>query len=201
MSHVVALSRSRPLVLADLIPGALARDIALVAGGAAAVGALAQLAVHVPGTPVPITGQTLGVLLIGTAYGARRAAATLALYAVAGLAGVPWFAGHHSGYASASFGYVIGFFAAATLCGYLAERGADRSVLRSIPAMLAGEIAIYGIGLVWLAVAAHLTPSQTIAEGLTPFLLGDAVKAALAAGLLPAAWALTGRRATAEPAR
>jgi biotin transport system substrate-specific component len=201
MSHSVALSRTRPLVLADLIPGALARDVALVAGGAGLVGALAQLSVHVPGTPVPITGQTLGVLLIGTAYGVRRAAATIALYAMAGLLGVPWFAGHHSGYASASFGYVIGFFAAATLCGYLAERGADRSVLRSIPAMLAGEVVMYGIGMAWLAVAAHLTLSETIAQGLTPFLLGDAVKAALAAGLLPAAWALTGRRSSDHSAR
>jgi biotin transport system substrate-specific component len=194
MSQSVALPRSRPLVLADLIPGALARDAALVVGGAGLVGVLAQLSVHVPGTPVPITGQTLGVLLIGTAYGARRAAATIALYAVAGVLGVPWFAGHGSGYSAASFGYVVGFFAAATLCGFLAERGADRSVLRSIPAMLAGEVVMYGIGMAWLAVAAHLTLSETFAEGLTPFLLGDAIKAALAAGLLPAAWALTGRR-------
>jgi biotin transport system substrate-specific component len=193
MSQAVALPQTRTLVLADLIPGALARDIALVVGGAGFVGALAQIAVHVPGTPVPITGQTLGVLLIGSAYGARRAAATIALYAVAGMLGVPWFAGHGSGYSGASFGYVVGFFAAATLCGLLAERGADRSVLRSIPAMLAGEVVIYGIGMAWLAVAAHLTLGRTIAEGLTPFLLGDAVKAALAAGLLPAAWALTGR--------
>jgi biotin transport system substrate-specific component len=209
MSQSVALPRSRPLVLADLIPGALSpnalrqgalasgalvRDVALVVGGAGLVGALAQLAVHVPGTPVPVTGQTLGVLVIGAAYGARRAAAAIALYAVAGVLGVPWFAGHQSGYAGASFGYVVGFLLAATLCGFLAERGADRSVWRAVPAMLAGEVLIYGVGMAWLAVAAHLSLSETIAEGLTPFLLGDAVKAALAAGLLPAAWALTGRR-------
>jgi biotin transport system substrate-specific component len=194
MSQSVALPRPRPLVLADLVPGTLARDLALVVGGAAFVGALAQLAVHLPGTPVPITGQTLGVLLVGTAFGMRRAAATIALYAVAGVLGVPWFAGHGSGWSGASFGYVVGFFLAATLCGFLAERGADRTVLRSIPVMLAGEVVIYGVGMAWLAVAAHLTLGQTISEGLTPFLLGDAVKAALAAGLLPAAWALTGRR-------
>ncbi|GIF02775.1 biotin transporter BioY [Actinoplanes siamensis] len=194
MSQTVALNRPRPIVLADLVPGALARDIALVAGGAGFVGLLAQVAVHIPGTPVPITGQTLGVLLIGAAYGMRRAAATIALYAVAGVLGVPWFTGHGSGYAGASFGYVVGFFLAATLCGFLAERGADRSVPRSVAAMLAGEVLIYGAGLAWLAVAADLTLSQTISQGLTPFLLGDAVKAALAAGLLPAAWALAGRR-------
>jgi biotin transport system substrate-specific component len=198
MSQSVALSRPRPLVLADLIPGALARDAALVVGGAGFVGLLAQVAVHVPGTPVPITGQTLGVLLIGTAYGMRRAAATIALYAVAGVAGVPWFTGHGSGYAAASFGYVVGFFLAATLCGFLAERGADRSVWRSIPAMLAGEVLIYGAGMAWLAVDLHLTLGQAVSEGLTPFLAGDAVKAALAAGLLPAVWALAGRRSQPE---
>jgi biotin transport system substrate-specific component len=193
MSQSVALTRPRPIVLADLIPGALARDVALVAGGAGLIGVLAQVAVHIPGTPVPITGQTLGVLLVGTAFGMRRAAATIALYAVAGVLGVPWFAGHHSGYSMASFGYIVGFFAAATLCGYLAERGADRSVLRSIPVMLAGEVVMYGLGMAWLAVAADLTLSQTISQGLTPFLLGDAIKAALAAGLLPAVWKLARR--------
>ncbi|GAA0461693.1 hypothetical protein Ade02nite_16280 [Paractinoplanes deccanensis] len=193
MSQSVALTRPRPLVLADLVPGARAKDIALVAGGAGLIGALAQVAVHIPGTPVPVTGQTLGVLLVGAAFGMRRAAATVALYAVAGVLGVPWFAGHTSGYSSASFGYVIGFLAAATLCGWLAERGADRSVWRSIPAMIAGEVLIYGLGMAWLAVAADLTLSQTISQGLTPFLAGDAVKAALAAGLLPAAWKLARR--------
>jgi biotin transport system substrate-specific component len=194
MSQSFVLPRPRPLVLADLVPGSLARDLALVAGGAGVIGVLAQLAVHIPGTPVPITGQTLGVLLVGTAFGMRRAAATVALYAVAGVLGVPWFAGQGSGYSAASFGYVIGFFLAATFCGFLAERGADRSVWRALPAMLAGEVLIYGAGLTWLAVAADLTVAQTISQGLTPFLLGDAIKAALAAGLLPAAWALNARR-------
>ena len=80
------------------------------------------------------------------------------------------------------------------LCGYLAERGADRSVLRSVPAMLAAEVVIYAFGLTWLAVDLHLGASATIADGLTPFLAGDAIKAALAAGLLPAAWWLAGQR-------
>jgi biotin transport system substrate-specific component len=195
MSYSDTLRRPRPLVLADLLPGTLVRDAALVVGAAGFVGLLAQVSVHLSFTPVPITGQTLGVLLAGTALGWRRAAAAMALYAVAGLAGVPWFADHAHGYASvsASFGYIIGFFLAATLCGYLAERGADRSVLRSVPAMLAGEVVIYAAGVLWLAVDLHLSASTAISEGLTPFLAGDAIKAAIAAGLLPAAWLLVGR--------
>ena len=194
MSDAAALRRPRPLVLADLLPGALVRDTLLVVGAAGFIGLLAQISIHLSFTPVPITGQTLGVLLAGTALGWQRAGAALLLYAVAGVAGVPWFADHSSGYASASFGYVIGFFAAAVLCGYLAERGADRSVLRSVPAMLAAEVVIYAFGLTWLAIDLHLGASATIADGLTPFLAGDAIKAALAAGLLPAAWWLAGRR-------
>jgi biotin transport system substrate-specific component len=195
MSDAAVLRRRPPLVLADLLPGALARDTLLVVGAAGFVGLLAQISIHLPFTPVPITGQTLGVLLAGAALGWRRAGAALLLYMVAGLAGVPWFADHSSGYASASFGYVIGFLAAAILCGYLAERGADRSVLRSVPAMIAAEVVIYAFGLTWLAIDLHLGASATIAEGLTPFLAGDAIKAALAAGLLPAAWWLARRPA------
>jgi biotin transport system substrate-specific component len=194
MSDAAALRRRAPLVLADLLPGALVRDALLVAGAAGFIGLLAQISIPLSFTPVPITGQTLGVLLAGTALGWRRAGAALLLYAVAGVAGVPWFADHSSGYASASFGYIIGFLAAAVLCGYLAERGADRSVLRSVPAMLAAEVVIYAFGLTWLAIDLHLGASATIAAGLTPFLAGDAIKAALAAGLLPAAWWLAGRR-------
>jgi biotin transport system substrate-specific component len=194
MSDAAALPRRPPLVLADLLPGAAVRDGLLVVGAAAFVGLLAQISIPLSFTPVPITGQTLGVLLAGTALGWWRAGAALVLYTVAGVAGVPWFAGHSSGYASASFGYIVGFIAAAVLCGYLAGRGADRSVLRSLPAMIAAEVVIYAFGLTWLALDLHLNASATIADGLTPFLAGDAIKAAIAAGLLPAAWWLAGSR-------
>jgi biotin transport system substrate-specific component len=196
----VAIARPRTLVLADLIPGSLLRDVLLVVGGAGFVGALAQISIPLHFTPVPITGQTLGVLLAGTALGWRRAAASMALYAVAGVAGVPWFAGHGSGYASASFGYIVGFFFAATACGYLAGRGADRSVRNALPAMLAGEVIIYAFGLTWLALDLHLGAAATLRDGFTPFLAGDAIKAAIAAGLLPLAWAkLPARRQSAQP--
>ena len=126
----VAIARPRPLVLGDLIAqhrgraAQVVRDVLLVVGAAGFVGALAQISIHLSFTPVPITGQTLGVLLAGTALGWRRAAASMALYAIAGVAGVPWFAGATSGYVGASFGYIVGFFFAAAACGYLAERGA-----------------------------------------------------------------------------
>ncbi|HTA09135.1 MAG TPA: biotin transporter BioY [Streptosporangiaceae bacterium] len=196
----VAIARPRPLVLGDLIAqhrGRAAhavRDVLLVAGAAGFVGALAQISIHLSFTPVPITGQTLGVLLAGTALGWRRAAASMALYAVAGVAGVPWFAGGTSGYVGASFGYIVGFFFAAAACGYLAERGADRSVLRSVPAMIVGEIIIYAFGVSWLAIDLHLGTNAALADGFTPFVAGDAIKAAIAAGLLPVAWQLAGRR-------
>jgi biotin transport system substrate-specific component len=200
MSVSFPLPRPRGLVLADLIAGnrsrvaRLAWDAVLVVGAAAFVGALAQISIKLSFTPVPITGQTLGVLLAGTALGWRRAAASMALYAVAGLAGVPWFAGHEHGYVGASFGYIVGFFFAAAVCGFLAQRGADRSVLRSIPAMIAGEIVIYLIGVTWLAVDLHVGAATALHLGFTPFIIGDSIKAAIAAGLLPAAWWLAGRR-------
>ena len=196
MSQSAALRRPLPLVLADLLPGTVVRDVLLVVGAAGFVGALAQISIHLSFTPVPITGQTLGVLVACTALGWRRAVAAMGLYAVAGIAGVPWFADHASGYVGASFGYIIGYVLAAGVCGLLAERGADRTVLRSLPLMLAAEVALYAAGLTWLALYAHLGPAATISEGLTPFIAGDAIKAAIAAGLLPAAWRLAGRRAS-----
>jgi biotin transport system substrate-specific component len=194
LTYSATLQRRPPLVLADVIPGALARDVLLVVGGAGLVGVLAQISIHLSSTPVPITGQTLGVLLTGTALGWRRGAAALTLYAIAGVVGVPWFASGHSGYLGASFGYVVGFVVCAALCGYLAQRGADRSLRGSIPAMVVGEVVMYAIGVIWLGLYLHVGASQAISLGLTPFLIGDAIKAAAAALLLPAAWKLTGAR-------
>lgn len=194
MSNTAALHRPRPTVLADLVSDSLLKDAALVVGAAGLVGLLAQVSVHLSFTPVPITGQTLAVLVCATALGLRRAVAALLLYGVAGLLGVPWFAGHASGYVGASFGYIVGFVLAGSLCGFLAERRADRSVWRSVPAMLAGEIVMYAVGVTWLGVDLHLGAGRALALGLTPFVVGDALKATLAALALPAAWKLTGTR-------
>ncbi|MER6059690.1 MULTISPECIES: biotin transporter BioY [unclassified Streptomyces] len=190
-----ATATARPgAVLADLLPASRVRDAALVVGGAVLTGLAAQVAVPVPGSPVPVTGQTFAALLVGTALGARRGFLSLALYALAGVAGMPWFAGGTSGAASVSFGYILGMLLASAAVGALARRGADRSPLRMAGTMLLGEAIIYAVGVPYLAVAAHLSLSQAVALGLTPFLIGDALKAALAMGALPTAWKFANKR-------
>jgi biotin transport system substrate-specific component len=186
------LPARRPIVLADLLPGTLLRDIVVVLVSAGFVGALAQLSVHLPGTPVPVTGQTLGVLLSGAALGWRRAAAAMSLYLLVGVAGFPWFAGHTSG-VDASFGYVIGFVAAGIIVGALARRGGDRTPLRTFATMVVGNAVIYLCGVSYLTADLHLGAGTAVHEGLRPFLGGDLVKAIIAAGLLPGAWALANR--------
>ncbi|MDQ1045609.1 biotin transporter BioY [Streptomyces sp. V4I2] len=188
-----AVAPARPgQVLADLLPASRVRDVALVVGGAALTGLAAQIAVPVPGSPVPVTGQTFAALLVGTTLGASRGLLALVVYALAGLAGVPWFANGTSG-VSVSFGYILGMLLASAAVGALARRGADRSMLRMAGTMLVGEAIIYAVGVPYLAYAAGLSASAAIAAGLTPFLIGDAVKAALAMGLLPSAWKLVKR--------
>ena len=192
MSTAAAVPARPGQVLADLLPASRVRDVALVVGGAALTGLAAQIAVPVPGSPVPVTGQTFAALLVGTALGASRGLSALVVYALAGLAGVPWFANGTSG-VSVSFGYILGMVLASAAVGALARRGADRSMLRMAGTMLVGEAIIYAVGVPYLAYAADLSVSAAIAAGLTPFLIGDAVKAALAMGLLPSAWKLVKR--------
>ncbi|MFB7337482.1 biotin transporter BioY [Streptomyces adustus] len=194
MSTAAATATARPgQVLADLLPASRVRDIALVLGGAVLTGLAAQLSVPVPGSPVPVTGQTFAALLVGTSLGAGRGFLALALYAVAGVAGVPWFAEGTSGAAAPSFGYVLGMLLASAAVGALARRGADRSVLRTAGTMLLGEAIIYAVGVPYLALATGMSATAAIAAGLTPFLIGDALKAALAMGALPTAWKIAKR--------
>ncbi|WP_446034397.1 biotin transporter BioY [Streptomyces olivaceus] len=194
MSTAAVPARRSGLVLADLIPSSRVRDVALVAGGAVLTGVAAQIAVPVPGSPVPVTGQTFAALLVGTALGARRGLLSLALYALVGMAGMPWFAEAGSGTAAPSLGYVFGMLLAVTVVGALARRGADRSMVRMAGAMLLGEALIYAVGVPYLALAADMSLSAAIAAGLTPFLVGDLLKAALAMGAVPAAWKLVDKR-------
>ena len=181
-------------VLGDLLPGGLVRDGALVLGGAGLVGLFAQVSVTLPFTPVPITGQTFAVLLVGATLGTIRGVLSMMVYAMAGMAGVPWFADHSSGVALASFGYIVGFIVAAGVVGHLAERGATRTPLRTAAIMVLGSLVIYAFGVTWLKSSLGVSWSAAIALGLTPFLLGDAVKVALAAGLFPTTWRLVQRR-------
>ena len=189
----IALTTPPRRVLADVVGRSRVADVALVVGAAALVGLLAQISIPLGFTPVPITGQTLGVLLAGSALGWRRAGLSMTLYVLAGLAGVPWFAHHASGYPSATFGYLLGFVVAATVLGALAERGRDRHVGRALVSMVLGEVLIFACGVTWLAHALHVSFSQAVALGLTPFVWGELIKAALAGVALPSSWRLVAR--------
>ena len=155
-------------------------------------GLAAQVAIPLPFTPVPISLQTFTVLLAAAALGPARAGAAMALYLVAGVAGVPWFSEQGSGFGFPSFGYIIGFVVAAILVGAMARRGADRTVGRSAALMVVGNLVIYAIGVPYLAISIGVGPGEAVALGLLPFLVGDGLKILLAAGLLPAAWRLAG---------
>lgn len=184
----------RPRVLADLVGGSLARDLALVLGAAALTGLAAQVSVPLPFTPVPISLQTLTVLLAGAALGPIRGGLGMGLYLLAGVAGVPWFSEQRAGVGFPSFGYIIGFVLAAVIVGALARRGADRSVPGTAALMVVGNLVIYAVGVPYLALAIGVGLPRAIELGAVPFLVGDGLKILLAAGLLPAAWHLAGAR-------
>ncbi len=186
----------RRYVLADLVPGALARDAALVLAGAGLTGLVAQAQFVVPAiSPVPFTLQTFAVLLVGAALGTWRAAASMGLYLVAGLAGVPWFAQGTSGYSqvAVTFGYLVGFVIAATVVGELASRGGDRRPWKAAGLMVLGSLIIYAIGVPVLAAQTGFDATTAIHKGAVVFLATDAIKIVLAAGLLPGVWALIAR--------
>lgn len=188
-----------PTLIQTLLPRAsVTRDLALVVLGATFVALLAQ--VEVPLKPVPITLQTLGVLLVGAALGSWRGAAAMTTYLAAGAVGLPVLAGGAGGLVKVlgpTGGFLVGFIAAAFVVGWLVERlGADRKVLGTVGAMLVGNVVIYAFGLPWLAfvVPALRELGTLLTAGVTPFLLGDGLKLLLAAALLPGAWAFLGRR-------
>ena len=188
----MSLATPAPGVIVDAFPRSAVRNAILVVAGAAFVGLSAQVSIPLPFTPVPLTGQTFAVLLTAAALGMWRGVASMTLYAVAGVAGVPWFAGASSAFKGgalvASFGYIVGFIAAAALVGWLAERGYTRTAPRTAGLMVLGNVVIYAFGATWLAAAIGVSLSKAIELGVTPFLLGDVLKVALAAGLFPVAW-------------
>jgi biotin transport system substrate-specific component len=188
----------RPGSLADLIPGsgvlAYVRDAGLVIGGAALTGLAAQVSITVPSiTPVPFTLQTFAVLLVGASLGSVRGLVSMALYVVVGLAGVPWFAEGSSGYPAATFGYLLGFIAAAALVGWLSERGDDRRYVSAVGEMVIGSAVIYAFGVTVLMANLNLNLATGLSEGMVPFVIGDGLKLLAAAGLLPLAWKLVNR--------
>jgi biotin transport system substrate-specific component len=163
----------------------------LVVVGLLAVAGAAQIRIPLADTPVPITGQTFAVLLVGAAYGAPLGFATLVAYWLVGLAGAPVYAEGKSGwdtFVGPTGGYIVGFMAAALLTGWLAQKRWDRSFKSSLSAMLLGNVVIYLPGLLWLAHYLDTGLNATLEAGLYPFVLGDTIKLFLAGALLPAAW-------------
>jgi biotin transport system substrate-specific component len=190
-----AAALPRRAVLADVLPGERVRDIVLVISGALLVALFAQISIPVAGSPVPITGQTLAVGLVGATLGARRGAAALALYALLGLF-LPFYADGESGWDvvwGASGGYILGFIFAAGLIGWFAEHGADRNVALAFFAFVAGQLVIFAFGLVGLKIAVGETWGWTIHNGFTVFIFGGLVKAAIGGLALPSAWRLVRR--------
>ena len=189
------------MVYADLLRptmrrSALLYDAALVLGASLVIAMSAQVAIQLPFSPVPITGQTMAVLLVGALLGSRRGALAVLAYIAEGLAGLPVFAGGAAGLArlfGPTGGYLVGFVAAAFLVGWLAERGWDRRFGTTLAAMTLGNLVIYSVGAVWLAVfVGGLSGAWSL--GVLPFLPGDTLKIVLAAVLLPGGWKLLGTR-------
>jgi biotin transport system substrate-specific component len=185
----------RRAVLADVLPGARVRDAVLVVSGALLTALFAQISIKVPGSPVPITGQTLAVGLVGATLGMRRGMASLALYAVLGLF-LPFYADGDSGWDviwGASGGYIVGFVFAAGFVGWMAEHGADRNVWLAFLAFVGGQLLIFAFGLAGLKISVGESWGWTIHNGFTIFIFGGLVKAAIGAVALPSAWRLVRR--------
>ena len=195
------MSSTRSLTLADIAwPRAgFLENTLLVFGASLLTGLAAQIAIPLPWTPVPITGQTFAVLLAGAALGARRGFAAQALYLAEGATGMPVFAGGAAGahvFAGPTAGYLIAFPLAAALTGWLAQRAWDRRFLTMLGVMLLGSAVIFALGAAGLA--RFVPTSQVLGAGVLPFLPGDAIKTSLAAWLFPRAWRWVSRGRGAE---
>lgn len=190
----ITLAGRQPVLADRVFSRTLVTDLILVAAGAAFTALLAQ--VTIPLWPVPITGQTLAVLLVGATLGAARGASSLALYLVLGLVGLPVYAPNDDGshltgltaLAAPSFGYIIGFVIAAGVVGWLSERKWDRKFLKALATFVGGSLLVFAFGLPWLAVVTGATPLETYQWGFEPFIIGGIIKAIIAAALLPLAW-------------
>jgi biotin transport system substrate-specific component len=186
------MSLATTTLRASLFPrsSALTRFL-LVAGGGIFLSALAQVAFPIPGSPVPFTGQTLGVLLLATSYGATLGATTFAVYLLAGIAGAPIFANGSFGMekvVGATGGYLVGMLIASFVLGKLAERRLDQKFITSLPAMLLGNAIIFTFGLAWLHQYTGQDWAWTLKAGLTPFIFGEALKIAIAGTSFPILW-------------
>jgi biotin transport system substrate-specific component len=204
----LSIAYGRPTLADRIFSRSIVTDIILIAAGTALTSILAQLAI--PLWPVPITGQTFAVLFVGATLGVARAALSMVLYLAIGLLGLPVFAPqangtHITGLAALlgpTGGYLLGFIIASAFVGWLAQREWDRKWLRTLLAFVGGTVLIYAVGLPWLFVALnnlHVPNAlnATLTGGLYPFLIGDALKAIVAAVILPLVWRLGGPKKSA----
>ena len=184
----------RVMIEAVWLKSGIGREIALILGGSLLIALSAQLQFVLPFSPVPITGQTFAVLLLGALYGSKRGPATVVTYLALGAVGLPVFAGGAFGIArlvGPTGGYLLGFVAAAFVVGLLSERGWDRKLWTTAVGMIIGNGIIYVAGVLWLS--RFVGWPAVLSTGVLPFLAGDALKIALATILLPAGWKLIGR--------
>ena len=193
------MSLSATSLRSSLIPRSTALSHAvLVVSGVLGLAALAQIAIPVPGSPVPVTGQTLGVLILGTAYGSTLGTTTFAMYILAGIAGAPVFAGDGEPgldrIVGATGGYLIGMLVATFVLGQLARFRLDQKFLTALPSMLIGTITTFSFGLIWLHQYTGQSWSWTFEKGLTPFIVGEVLKIAIAGTSLPAIWRVVNRK-------
>ncbi len=171
----------------------------LAAGGVAFLSLMAQIALPIPGSPVPVTGQTLGALLIGASYGRALGASTFAFYIALGVAGAPVFSQQGHGIAKLvgpTGGYLIGMFLATVALSFLASKKWDKKISTAIVAMLIGQLLIFIPGLIWLQQSTGKDWAWTINAGLTPFIIGEIIKLAIAASTLPMLWRVVDKRRT-----
>jgi biotin transport system substrate-specific component len=196
----ITLAASRPVLVDRLGSRSIVADLGFIAAGTALTAAAAQISI--PMWPVPITGQTFAVLLVGTSLGALRGALSMVLYVALGAFGLPIFTAGKSGLAyiaGPTGGYLIGFVLAAVVVGWLAQRQWDRKVVGAFVSFLVGSVVIYSVGLPWLSVALGQMGrpndlAATLQAGLYPFIPGDILKAAAAGALLPLTWKLVNRK-------
>ncbi|MGH8949593.1 MAG: biotin transporter BioY [Acidimicrobiia bacterium] len=179
-----------------VVPRSSVNSVLLVIGAAALTALAAQWEIHLPFTPVPVTGQTFAVLLTGAALGMALGAAGQAVYVVAGAVGLPVYSGGTSGWETASAqgsaGYLIGFIFAAGFVGFMAQRRQDRTFPTMFTAFIAGSFIIYAFGVAGLMILLDMTFTEAVVAGVVPFVLGDIIKAAAAGLLLPGAWRVVG---------
>ena len=192
------MSLSATSLRSSLIPRSTALSNAvLVVSGVLGLAALAQIAIPVPGSPVPVTGQTLGVLILGTTYGSTLGVTTFALYILAGIAGAPVFANSGHGLdriVGATGGYLIGMLVATFVLGQLARFRLDQKFSTALPSMLIGTVITFSFGLIWLYQYTGQSWSWTVNAGLTPFIVGEVLKIAIAGTSLPAIWRIVNRK-------